>query len=249
VKPVRVVLRSAHRALTDENVDLWLLTGAAAVFTVLGIIDVASMNVLSSAILALLAALAFAQIKSRKLLAQIAKTNSAAGEVLLRDFPEDLPRRRAEASDILLIGISMARTVQSARDDFYRALNRGATIRVLLLDPTDEALVKQASVLRPAGRAGLLSQRIRTTLDELLDLQATTNGNLEIRVAQFIPPIGVNLLRGAHPSTITIQHPELRPDSEPGPILHLREADGGWFTFYEGQAERLWAAGTPWSGT
>jgi hypothetical protein len=243
-----VVLRSAYRALTDENVDLWLLTGAAAVFTVLGIIDVASMNVLSSAILALLAALAFAQIKSRKLVAQIATDRTGANEVLLRDFPDDLPRRRAEANDILLIGISMARTVQSSRDDFYRALIRGAAIRVLLLDPSDEALVEQASVLRPAGRAGLLAQRIRTTLDELLDLKASTGGNLEIRVAQFIPPIGVNLLRGTHPSSITVQHPELRPDSEPGPILHLKEADGGWYTFYEGQAERLWAAGTPWPG-
>ncbi|WP_433021516.1 hypothetical protein [Kribbella sp. CA-294648] len=250
MRSVRSALRTVHRLLTDDNVDLWLLTAAAGVFTVLGIVDVASMSVLSSAILALLAALAVAQIRSRKLVAEIASHRSGAKEVLLRDFPADLIKRRAEADDVLLIGISMARTVQGARDDFYRALLRGATIRVLLVDPTDEALIRQASLLRPAGRAALLAQRISSTLDELTELKDSTNGKLEIRVAQFIPPIGVNLLRGrAHPASITIQHPELRPATEPGPILHFEEQDGGWFTFYAEEAERLWTTATPWPPT
>lgn len=149
MKSVRAILRAAHRLLTDENVDLWLLTLTAAVFTVLGIVDVASMNVLSAAILALLAALAFAQIKSRKLVAEIATDHSGSREVLLREFPEDLIRQRAEANDILLIGIALARTIQGGRDDFYRALTRGARLRVLLLDPTDEELVRQGALVRP----------------------------------------------------------------------------------------------------
>ncbi|WP_432945274.1 hypothetical protein ACQPXM_05115 [Kribbella sp. CA-253562] len=148
---VRASVRAVHRLLTDDNFDLWLLTAAAGVFTVLGIVDVASMSVLSSAILALLAALAVAQIRSRRLVAEIADRTEPA-DVLLRDFPEDLVRRRAEADDVLLIGIAMARTVQGARDDFHRALTRGARIRVLVVDPTDHHLVEQAALLRPAGR-------------------------------------------------------------------------------------------------
>lgn len=249
MKPVRALLRAAHRALTDENVDLWLLTAVAAVFTVLGIIDVARMNVLSSAILALLAALAFAQIKSRKLIAQLAKGNSAAGEVLLRDFPADLARQRADADEILLIGIAMARTIQGSRDDLYRALTRGAKLRVLLLDPNDKDLVRQGALVRPPGRAALLAQRIRSTLDELVELQASTGGDLEIRVAQFVPPLGVNLLRGVKSASITIQHTEHHPVGEPGPIMHFEESASGWFRFYERQADRLWAAGTPWPPT
>ena len=242
---VRAFLRAIHRLLTDDNLDLWLLTAAAGVFTVLGIVDVADMNVLSSAILALLAALALAQIRSRKLVAQIAADQSGSAEVLLRDFPADLNSRRAQADELLLIGIALARTVQGARDDFHRALSRGATIRILVLDPTDEGLIRQASLLRPDGRAALLSQRIRSTLDELVELKASTNGKLEIRVARFIPPIGVNLLRTTRSASITVQHPELRPASEPGPILHFERSDS-WYSFYEQEAERLWTAGTPW---
>ncbi|TDU83920.1 hypothetical protein EV138_6384 [Kribbella voronezhensis] len=242
---VRASLRAAHRTLTDDNFDLWLLTGAAGVFTVLGIVNVASMSVLSSAILALLAALSISQIRSRRLVAQIADRAGPA-DVLLHNFPEDLIRRRADADDLLLIGIAMARTIQGARDDLHRALTRGARIRVLIVDPTDQKLVEQAALLRPTGRAALLSQRIRTTLDELVELKASTQGNLAIRVAQFIPPIGVSLINARGSATVTIQHPELRPAAEPGPILHFAEADGAWFTFYARQAERLWEAGTAW---
>ncbi|MFC5267901.1 hypothetical protein ACFPJ1_37795 [Kribbella qitaiheensis] len=249
MKSVRAILRAAHRLLTDENVDLWLLTLTAAVFTVLGIVDVASMNVLSAAILALLAALAFAQIKSRKLVAEIATDHTGSREVLLREFPEDLIRQRAEANDILLIGIALARTIQGGRDDFYRALTRGARLRVLLLDPTDEELVRQGALVRPPGRTALLSQRIKTTLDELDELRTSTGGDLEIRVAQFVPPLGVNLLRSVRSASITIQHAEHHPAGEPGPIMHFDESAGGWFSFYERQAERLWNAGTPWPPT
>ncbi|WP_432945275.1 hypothetical protein ACQPXM_05120 [Kribbella sp. CA-253562] len=56
----------------------------------------------------------------------------------------------------------------------------------------------------------------------------------------------MNLVRAGTSATVTIQHPELRPAAEPGPILHFAEADGGWFTFYAQQAERLWEAGTAW---
>ncbi|GAA1705685.1 hypothetical protein GCM10009745_61780 [Kribbella yunnanensis] len=242
---VRALGRGVQRVLKSDNLDLWLLTGAAGVFTVLGIVDVADMAVLSSAILALLAVLAFAQIRSRRLVAEMAGKGRPA-DVLLRDFPEDLARRRAEADDVLLIGIAMARTVQGSRDDFHRALVRGARLRVLVVDPNEQALVEQAAMNRPVGRAALLSQRILSTLEELDELKASTQGNLEIRVAQFVPPIGVNLIRSRGSSTVTVQQPELRPASEPGPIMHFAESDGGWFTFYAQQAERLWEAGTAW---
>ncbi|MET7283453.1 hypothetical protein ABZS29_34825 [Kribbella sp. NPDC005582] len=241
---LRASARAVHRVLTDDNFDLWLLTAAAGVFTVLGIVNVAKPEVLSSAILALLAALAIAQVRSRRLVAEMADRAQPA-EVLLRDFPADLARRRAEADDVLLIGIAMARTVQGARDDFHRALVRGARLRVLVVDPTDDALVGQAAMHRPVGRAALLSQRIMTTIEELEELQASTQGNLEIRVAQFVPPIGVNLIRARGSASVTIQHPELRPAAEPGPIMHFTESDS-WFSFYAQQAERLWEAGTSW---
>ncbi|MEU4197609.1 hypothetical protein AB0E69_37320 [Kribbella sp. NPDC026611] len=250
MKLLRGWLRSVRAVLTDENVDLWLLTAAAGVFTVLGIVNVVSISVLSAAILALLAVLAFAQIRSRKLVAEIAQAHqNASAVVLLPTFPAELAEARADANDVLLIGVAMARTIQGSRDELYRSLTHGARIRVLVLDPTDERIIAEAAKFRSPGRSALLAQRVRGTLDELVELQHSTGGNLEVRVTQFLPAIGVNLLRGAGKTTLTVQHSEFGPTGEPGPILHLSEADTIWFRRYEQQAERMWAAGTPWPPT
>ncbi|WP_432891703.1 hypothetical protein ACQPYH_15310 [Kribbella sp. CA-245084] len=240
-------LRSIRAVLSDENVDLWLLTATAGVFTVLGIVSVVSISVLSAAILALLAALAFSQIRSRKLVDEIAKAQRNGSSVQLETtFRPELAHARTEANDVLLIGMAMARTIQGSRDEFYRSLVRGARLRVLLIDPTDERIVAEAAKHRSPGRSALLAQRVRGTLDELVELKQSTGGNLEIRVAQFVPAIGVNLLRGSGSATLAVQHAEFKPSGEPGPILHLSPADGPWFTRYEQQAERMWTTGTPW---
>jgi hypothetical protein len=250
VKYGRQILRAVYRILTDENVDLWLLTAAAGVFTVLGIVNVANASVLSSAILALLAVMATAQLRSRRQVAEITRTRRVdPTDLLTHNFPDDLIQRRANSNELLLIGMAMARTIQGSRDDLDRALRRGAVLRVLLVDPTHEELVGQASLLRPTGRSTLLSQRIRTSLDELVDLRDSTAGDLQIRVAPFVPTLGVNLMRGAPVDTIVVQHNEHRPDAEPGPIIQLSRSDGEWFSYYERQAERMWAAGTPWPPT
>lgn len=58
---VRNLLRTLARIVVDENLDLWLLAGAAMVFTVLGIVGLTSQATLSAATVALLAFMAAAQ--------------------------------------------------------------------------------------------------------------------------------------------------------------------------------------------
>jgi hypothetical protein len=64
----------------------------------------------------------------------------------------------------LFTGESMARLIQTGRDDIRRIMCEGGHVRVLLLDPDDPGL------LRAADRTGerLLEGRIRNTLKELL---------------------------------------------------------------------------------
>jgi len=56
----------AIRIVSDEYLDLYLLAGPALAFTVLGFVGVVSIGVLASATLALLAVLAYSQIRSRR---------------------------------------------------------------------------------------------------------------------------------------------------------------------------------------
>ncbi len=198
-------------------------------------------------ILALLAVLALSQIRSRHHVAVIAKSQHEGPLALLgTDFPTDLIERRARASDLLMVGTTMSRTVQGAnREDMRRMLARGGKIRALLLDPSNDELVQAVS-----GRnlnPGRLKARILGTLDELSGLRDATGGQLEIRVASLAPPMSIGVIDAGTPDGVLIaQHKEYKPAGEASPIICLNRKDGFWFSHFLAEAERLWEDGTPW---
>ena len=205
-------LRAAARLVTDENLDLYILAGAALTFTVLGFTGVSNVSILTSAVLALLATLALSQIRSRRHVAAIATTHRADPLALLQEaLPPELDSIRSAASSYLFIGESMARLVQTSRDDIRRIMRQGGRVRVLLLDPDDPGL------LRAADRTGerLLEGRIRNTLKELASLRDSAHGQLDIRVCSFVPRISVNAFNLGMPGGVLfIQFYEHRPTSD-----------------------------------
>jgi hypothetical protein len=244
------VTRRIMRAVTNEYLDLYILAVAALAFTVLGFVGVASLKVLASAILALLAVLAYSQIRSRQHVAEIARDQrSDPLSAFHAEFPEDLEARRGTASSLLLIGMSMTRTVQAGSLTVLRQMLRaGGRIRVLVLDPTDDALIRAASEHRQNGiTAGHLRRRVEATLDELAVLHDATGGDLEIRVSTFIPQMGINVIdAGTANGLIVLQHYEHRPAGESAPIFSLKPVDGFWYGHFAAEAERLWQDGIPW---
>ena len=128
------VKRLAIRIVSDEYLDLYILGLAALTFTILGIVGVADIKVLASATLALLAVLAYSQIRSRRHVADIARSQHSDPLSLFQtEFPGGLEARRGSASSLLLIGISMTRTVQGGSLTVLRQMLRsGGKIRVLL---------------------------------------------------------------------------------------------------------------------
>lgn len=237
-------LRAAARLVADENLDLYVLAGAALTFTVLGFTGVSSVSILISAVLALLATLALSQIRSRRHVAAIAATNRADPLALLQEaLPPELDSIRSAASSYLFIGESMARLVHTGRDDIRRIMREGGHVRVLLLDPDDQGL------LRAADRNGeqLLEGRIRSTLIELASLRDSAPGQLDIRVCSFVPRISVNAFNLGMPGGVLfIQFYEHRPASDSVPVIRLGSKDGYWYQHYAAEAARMWEDGTPW---
>ncbi|PWK86568.1 hypothetical protein C8D88_105617 [Lentzea atacamensis] len=241
------VRRAVRAFVTDDNLDLYLLVVAGFVFTVLGITGLVGLEKLASAVLALLAILAISQIKSRKLTQQITRTRT--GAVALRaEFPADLIDRRARASDILLVGLTMTRTVQGMRTDLPAILKTGGRVRVLVLDPGDESLMVVADRHRPHSQGvEHLRTRIRATLDDLTALRGRHGGRLEIRVLSSIPSAGFNCL-DAHRSNgvVCVQHYEFHPEGEAAPIMVFSKNDAPWYQRFGDEAERLWESGADW---
>jgi len=244
------VLRRLMNVVTNEYLDLYILAVAALAFTILGIVGVASLKVLASAILALLAVLAYSQIRSRQHVAEIVRgQRSDPPSAFHAGFPEELEARRGSASCLLLIGMSMTRAVQSGSLTVLRQmLSSGGRVRVLVLDPTDDALIQAASEHRQRGiTAAHLKRRVEATLDELILLRDATGGEVEIRVSTFIPQMGINVIDAdSADGLIVLQHYEHRPAGEAAPIFSLRPVDGFWYGHFAAEAERLWQDGIPW---
>ena len=217
----------ATRFVTDENLDLWMLAGAAAVFTVLGIVGVASQQVLASAILALLALLAVAQLRSRRDVAHLARSATVTRTDLLQpEFPADLMRRRDQAQDVLLIGTTLARTMTAYRSVLLQPHAAARRVRVLVADP---ALVEALARVRPPYTRTL--ERLRTMLADL-DAVAATRPGIEVRVAPLVPAAGMNVLDAdTADGLVVVQHVEFEPRRESAPIIELTpQADVGTST-------------------
>lgn len=165
------------------------------------------------------------------------------------EFPRDLEARRAAASSLLLIGLSMARTIRGVSQTGLRTILRlGGRIRILILDPENDELIRAASRYRAHGTTpDGLKKRIQGTLDELRDLPEGTSGSLEVRVTSFIPQMSMNAIDADTPAgLLVLQHYEYKPSEEPAPIFCLRPTDEIWFDRFVAEAERLWADGVPW---
>ena len=244
------VKRFAVRIVSDEYLDLYILAVAALTFTILGFVGIADAKVLASVTLALLALLAYSQIRSRRHVADIAAgQRSDPLSIFQTVFPGELETRRGSASSLLLIGMTMARTVQGGSLTVLRqVLRSGGKIRVLLIDPTDDALMRAASEHSQRGyTADRFKRRVDSTLEELAILQDATNGDLEIRVAPFVPHMGINAIDVGNPNgLIVLQHYEHRSVGESAPVFSLKPADGFWYEHFAAEAERLWQDGTPW---
>jgi hypothetical protein len=235
--------------VNDDNLDLYLLGVVALAFTVLGATGISDAKTLSSVVLALLALLAFSQIRSRRLTEQIRRNHTAGRASLFQSgFPSDIIARRAAAFDILLIGNSMTRTVQGMRRDILAIRQAGGRIRVLVLDPTDEALMATADRRTSDNPVpGRLQRRVLTTLEDLTTLDGRTTGRLEVRVSSHMLAVGFNCLDVASPrGLICVQHYEYRASGEPTPVFALEPPDAPWYQHFAAEAERLWEAGTPW---
>jgi hypothetical protein len=231
--------------VSDEYLDLYILCLVALAFTGLGFAGVVDAAALAAVTLALLALLAFSQIRSRRHVADIARAqHSDPLSIFCAKFPDDLDSRRASASSLLLIGTTMGWAVRNR--SLRQMLRSGGKMRVLLLDPTDEHLIRVTSKHLPHGLSEeRLRQRVEATLSELADLRA--GGDIEIRVARFAPHMSISAIDVDRPDgLIVLQHYEHRPVDQSVPIFALKPADGAWYQHFARDAERQWADGIPW---
>lgn len=150
------------------------------------------------------------------------------------------------ASSIAISGITLSGTVQTYRATLRERLEAGARIRLLIIDPTSEDVLKQivsrswSSVATPdyyRGSLGFISELI-----ENIGNTPKATGSLEIGYLPFVPSFGVMLVNPKEKNGagfVEIYHH--LTDKSPG----FRISTGGdpqTFQLYRQQFELMWKA-------
>lgn len=236
---------------SGESIDLWLLIGAAATFTILGATGVSRVQTLSSVVLALLAVLAVSQLRGRhETRAQLSSWQRGRTDLFQFDFPSSYYEARDRAGhSYCFAGMTMQRTLPTTRVHLERILRNEGSVRLLLPDPTSAVLMEMVAASRRSAETPVrVAELIRQSLNEIATIG--TSNVAEVRVTSVLPRVGLNLIDVDQPGALLmVQMYQLRPETEPGPIFTLTTHDGPWLSHFRDEFERLWSEGKPWKST
>jgi hypothetical protein len=225
-----------------RNLDVYVTIVVALVVSVLVLLEVVDQTRIVPLILAVLAVMAYSSLATRDIVAAGAQPSTVT---LHREFLPDLIPRRNKSSDLLLIGVSLDRTIETSYKSFEGTLARGGRIRIVLTDPAASNAAVDARCQAKLPSLEEIRNEIRSSLRTLAKL-GVSGGDLQVRTTKMALKFGLNYLDVSKTAaTMHVQMYSFRSHGESRPILVLTVRDGEWFEYYKDQAEGIWADADP----
>ncbi|WP_188196412.1 hypothetical protein [Nonomuraea sp. SYSU D8015] len=231
---------------TGKNLEIYLTATIALVVGVLGVFSIVKPDIVGAATLAVLALVAVNALGPRHqvadLEARVAELNRLvearmAGDSFLTAVRKGLDERVARAGDIRFAGVTLSRTVRAHVDDLRKSLGRGASVKVLLIDPKGTVPEEAARRSTIPDHADVFEHRVESTIYLLRDLK----DSIEVRFMPFVPAFGLVLLDADDDDGVI--HVELGTHSAAGrdPVFTLTpRRDHFWFEHFKGEFDRMW---------
>jgi hypothetical protein len=225
-----------------ENIDLYITVLFAILLAILVIIGVESPKWLTSLNLTLLALLAVSILGIRQQLEKInvALTQTSNGFLQKEWSKQEVDKELKEAENILLIGVSLSRTIRTNLSLIDLRLQQGAKIKVLLVDPSSAAAQIAANRLPVSVNSDRICNDIRNSLLSLESIARIRKG-LEIRVLNNPMSFGgIFLDTTTSKGIIYIEQYSFKMPYEDIPKFVLRPDDDFWYNFFADQVLILW---------
>lgn len=129
-----------------ENLNLYLTIVAAIVLSIMNITGAASLSIVPSLTLALLALISLSLLGSRHQIEKILSTLVATEEAtLVESFPSDMKVNIAQAKVLWLMGVSFLGILQEYYPTLERSLRSGQEVKALLVNHSSPACEIAAS--------------------------------------------------------------------------------------------------------
>lgn len=246
---MKIIRRFLSDIRRGENLDLYFFVVAALTLAILNGLGLASQTLIESVTLALLGLLAAYSLGIRERLADM-QAKLTGANTILRDklSPTIKESLISEAREILIIGISLNRTIITYYSHLEEKLKNNQKVKVLLVEPNTETtqLMNQRSY-RPLSEKRL-STKILGTLELLCSLQAIAPELVEIRTINFPLPFGCMVSNiDANDSSIALDYYSYKTAQSLPCMVLSKRAEPYWHSIYKTQILNLWTASTPWT--
>jgi len=246
-------MKLLHRIWQDfqqgENIDLYLTATVSIVLALLNIVNVIPLSWITPLNLAVLALLSIAILGNRYRIETILEKITARNELLLTEFPDDLTRDIDKSRELTILGVSLRRTLHLHYSRFQEKVQRGDTIRILLVNPDSSACDIAAMREYPPMTPDDQRAAIRRSLSIFHELSQKAAGKLEIRLADH--PLTFGAIVG-DPETsqgvLYLWHYAFSTRVANRPKMVLRPADGYWYELFKEEVTSIWESAVPWHG-
>jgi hypothetical protein len=244
-----VILRDLR---SRENLDAYVAIVLGVVLATLGILGKARFELLASGILLTISFSVWAALANRHAIGElklyIQQLRRPNPILRFAEFPDgSIKNELRAAKEISLCGLSMYRFFPMYFVDIEEALSKGATLRVLLLDPDSDA-VEMASFRSDTHLSVELErQRIIGTINFLRHrISELPNVKIEVRMYRYLAPYSIITVLPSDSQSKGYCHARILPFRTPALraplIIPDPDADAAWFKFFSDQFESLWNA-------
>ena len=236
---------------TGRSLDTYVTIVAAVILSALNITDVLPERALQGATSALLALLAINLLTLRTRIESLTTTESVPRPIPslteLNCYPEPFDDEMERGGDLWIGGGNIGRLNPYYHHHILRRLNRGHSVRVLMVDPDSAAVGLMASRFPYPMDSAHFRQLIKANLKLIDEARREAKGNLEVRLTSDELSIGWTCLNiGTSKVRLYIQFFSYRASDHRNLKLVLDARHGEVFDHHMAQIEALWNAAQPY---
>jgi len=178
--------------------------------------------------------------------------NCPKNEFFLTDFSIDVQHEInnhiLNAKSLIVLGVSLGKTQQLLFPLFEERLQRGDTIRIVLINPKSLACeISTKGKYVPVNLDGLRSQ-IQYTLDTLVKIQMHKKGILEIRLIDY--PLGhggILIDSDSRTGKFYLWYYGYKTRQANRPKFVISPMDGYWYEYFQEEVNAIWNSAVPYN--
>lgn len=242
---LRTIWRDIRRG---ENLEVYLTVVVSIVVTILAITGRAPPEWIAALTLTVLSLLAISILGSRHRQEELFdKFNQTIDSVFLEEYPPSLKADIEKAKTLLIVGVTLGRTIKTNYTLFERKIRNGDSIMFLLVNPDGSAITMADARAYWSIDIERSRAEIRGTLSDLLHLKEIAPKRVRVHTIDYPLSFGAVLANADTPSGVLyLEHYPFKVERESRPKFVLRPRDGRWYEQYKGEVSKLWEASKEW---